>query len=166
MNGSMAMLKWLWITALVVVLDLYTKSLASSMLQMYQPVEMFPGFNFTLMHNKGAAFSFLSSESGWQRWFFSVIAIVVSGVILVWLKNLNRDQVWLAVALSLILGGAVGNVYDRISLGYVVDFLDVYYGSAHWPAFNIADSAICVGAVMFIVDAIRGQKKTDTVESS
>jgi len=163
----MANLKWLWITALVVILDLYTKSIASDMLRMYQPVAMFPGFNFTLMHNKGAAFSFLSDQSGWQRWFFSIIAVVVSGVILVWLKNLSKGQIWMAVALSLILGGAVGNVYDRITLGYVVDFIDVYYGTAHWPAFNIADSAICVGAVMFIIDAIRGgDKKSDTVDTS
>lgn len=159
------MLKWLWITAIVLIADLYTKSLASGMLQMYQPVAVFPGFNFTLMHNKGAAFSFLADQPGWQRWFFSVIAIVVSGAIVVWLKKLPKDQVWMAVALSLILGGAMGNVYDRLTLGYVVDFLDVYYGSAHWPAFNIADSAICVGAVMILIDAIRGEKKPDPAES-
>ena len=159
------MLKWLWITAIVIIADLYTKSLASGMLQMYQPVAVFPGFNFTLMHNKGAAFSFLADQSGWQRWFFSVIAVVVSVAIIVWLKKLPKDQVWMAIALSLILGGAIGNVYDRISLGYVVDFLDVYYGSSHWPAFNIADSAISVGAVMILIDAIRGDKKPDTAES-
>lgn len=160
------MLKWLWVTAVVVLVDLYTKSVASDLLILHQPVNIFAGFNFTLMHNTGAAFSFLSDAAGWQRWFFSIVAIVVSAIIVLWLKKLSNDQVWLAIALALILGGAVGNVYDRLTLGYVVDFIDVYYGSAHWPAFNIADSAISVGAVMFIIDAIRNPKQSDSVESS
>ena len=160
------MLKWLWVTAVVLALDLYTKSLASELLILYQPVEVFAGFNFTLMHNTGAAFSFLSDGGGWQRWFFSIIAIVVSVIIVAWMKNLSPDQKWLAIALGLILGGAVGNVYDRLTLGYVVDFIDVYYSNSHWPAFNIADSAISIGAVMFIIDAIRNPKKSDAVASS
>ncbi len=160
------MLKWLWVTAVVLFVDLYTKSLASELLILHQPVNIFAGFNFTLMHNTGAAFSFLSDAAGWQRWFFSIVAIVVSAIIVLWLKKLSKDQVWLAIALALILGGAVGNVYDRLTLGYVVDFIDVYYGSAHWPAFNIADSAISVGAVMFIIDTIRNPKQSDSVESS
>ena len=148
------MLKWLWLTAVIIALDLATKAVASDNLTLFQPVALFPGFNFTLMHNKGAAFSFLSEASGWQRWFFSAIAIIVSSVIFVWLKRLQKDQVWLAVSLALILGGAIGNVWDRLTLGYVVDFIDVYYGSAHWPAFNIADSAITVGAVILGIDSI------------
>jgi len=123
------MLKWLWLTALVIALDLATKAIASDNLTLFQPEALFPGFNFTLMHNKGAAFSFLSEASGWQRWFFSAIAIIVSSVIFVWLKRLQKDQVWLAVSLALILGGAIGNVWDRLTLGYVVDFIDVYYGT-------------------------------------
>ncbi|MFV2056682.1 MAG: signal peptidase II [Thiohalomonadales bacterium] len=166
MSKSIIMLKWLWVTAVVVLVDLYTKSVASDLLILHQPVNIFAGFNFTLMHNTGAAFSFLSDAAGWQRWFFSIVAIVVSAIIVLWLKKLSNDQVWLAIALALILGGAVGNVYDRLTLGYVVDFIDVYYGSAHWPAFNIADSAISVGAVMFIIDAIRNPKQSDSVESS
>jgi len=160
------MLKWLWLTAVVIALDLATKAVASDNLTLFQPVALFPGFNFTLMHNKGAAFSFLSEASGWQRWFFSAIAIIVSSVIFVWLKRLQKDQVWLAVSLALILGGAIGNVWDRLTLGYVVDFIDVYYGSAHWPAFNIADSAITVGAVILGIDSIFNHRSEKQEASS
>ena len=152
------MLKWLSVTVVVIVIDMLTKSLASHNLVVYQPLSIFPGLNFTLMHNPGAAFSFLSDASGWQRWFFSVIALVVSGVIIVWMKRLHKEQIILAIALALILGGALGNVWDRLTLGYVIDFIDVYYAGAHWPAFNIADSAITIGAVMLGVDAIRSHK--------
>ncbi len=153
------MLKWLWLTAVVITLDLLTKAIASENLVLFQPIEVFPGFNFTLMHNKGAAFSFLSEASGWQRWFFSIIAIIVSSVIFVWLKRLEKNQVWLAVSLALILGGAIGNVWDRLTLGYVVDFIDVYYGNSHWPAFNIADSAITVGAVILGIDSLFSHRR-------
>jgi signal peptidase II len=159
------MLKWLWLTGLLIVLDLGSKALATDLLILHDPVPVFPGFNLTLMHNNGAAFSFLSEASGWQRWFFTIIALGVSGGIFYWLKQLKREQVWLAVSLSLILGGALGNVYDRITLGYVVDFIQVYYDRWFWPAFNIADSAISVGAVMLIIDSIKHhdpKKKTET----
>ncbi|WP_455200605.1 signal peptidase II [Kaarinaea lacus] len=149
------MLKWLWITVLVIVLDQVTKSVATANLIMFQPVEVFPGFNFTLMHNKGAAFSFLSDASGWQRWFFTAIAIGVSIGILIWLKRLPSDHRLMAISLTFILGGALGNVYDRVLLGYVIDFIDVYYAEYHWPAFNIADSAIFVGACLLIFDSLR-----------
>lgn len=151
------MLKWLWLSALVVVLDLSSKAAASHYLMLYQPVSVFPGFNWTLAHNAGAAFSFLSSESGWQRWFFSVIALAVSIGITVWIKRLGSAQTLLAVALALVLGGAIGNLWDRVTLGYVVDFIDVYYQQWHWPAFNVADSAICVGAVLLVIDSLRGE---------
>jgi len=154
------MLKWLWLSALVAALDLATKAVASHYLVLYQPVPVFPGFNWTLAHNSGAAFSFLASESGWQRWFFSVIALVVSIGITIWIKRLKPTETWLAVALALVLGGAVGNLWDRVTLGYVVDFIDVYYQQSHWPAFNIADSAISVGAVLLIIDSFRGERDT------
>ena len=159
------MLKWLWISLLVIVLDQITKSVAVSNLVLFQPVEIFPGFNFTLMHNKGAAFSFLSDASGWQRWFFAAIAIVVSIGILVWLKRLPTDHRLAAVSLTLILGGAIGNVWDRILLGYVVDFIDVYYAQYHWPAFNIADSAIFVGACLLIIDSFRSARQEHKTSS-
>lgn len=159
------MLKWLWLTAVVIVLDLVTKSFASSGLILHQPVAIFPGFNLTLMHNSGAAFSFLSDASGWQRWFFTIIALGVSAALLVWLKRLQASQLWLAVALAMILGGALGNVWDRITLGYVVDFIQVYYDRWYWPAFNIADSAISVGAVLLIIDSLRHRKQESATTS-
>ena len=152
------MLKWLCLTGLVIILDVVTKAMASENLLLHQPMNIVPGFNFTLMHNSGAAFSFLSEASGWQRWFFSIVAIVVSAAIVVWLTRLQKGQAWLAIGLAMILGGALGNVWDRLSLGYVIDFIDVYVGNAHWPAFNIADSAITVGAGILIYDSFRSHK--------
>ncbi len=152
------MLKWLWVSVLVIVLDQLTKLWASHALDYAAPVAVLPYFNLTLMHNTGAAFSFLSEAGGWQRWFFALVALFVSAVILVWLKRLPSGKVWLSVALALVLGGALGNVWDRITLGYVVDFIDLYYQGRHWPAFNIADSAIFVGAVMLIIDSLRGER--------
>jgi len=149
------MFKWLWVSLVVVFLDQYTKFLISSQLDLYQVVKIMPSFQFHLMHNRGAAFSFLSEAAGWQRWFFTAIAIGVSIFILFWLKRLTNKERWMAIALCLILGGAAGNVLDRIVFGYVVDFVEIYYGSWSWPAFNIADSAITAGATMAIIDALR-----------
>lgn len=139
---------------LVIVLDQISKFLASHYLQLHAPVGLLPGLSLTLMHNTGAAFSFLSKAGGWQRWFFILLTAIVSIVIVIWLIKLSRQQRWVACALAFILGGALGNLYDRILLGYVVDFIDVYYRNYHWPAFNIADSAITCGAIMLIIDAV------------
>ncbi|WP_455198119.1 signal peptidase II [Kaarinaea lacus] len=154
-------LKWLWLSALVIALDLSTKAIASHYLVLHQPVPVFPGFNWTLMHNTGAAFSFLHDASGWQRWFFTLIAIVVSVGITLWLKKLQSGQVWMAISLALILGGALGNAWERVTMGYVVDFIQVYYDRWYWPAFNVADSAISVGAAILIIDSLRGKHPTD-----
>lgn len=153
--SNVNLLKWLSVSLVVIILDQVTKSAAVGNLELFQPVNIFPGFNFTLMYNEGAAFSFLSDASGWQRWFFTVVAVVVSIAIVFWLKGLPAEQRVTALSLSLILGGAIGNVWDRILLGHVVDFIDVYYAEHHWPAFNIADSAISVGAVLLIIDSLR-----------
>jgi len=150
------MLKFLWISVLVIVLDQLTKYMASSMLMYARPVAVMPLFNFTLLHNMGAAFSFLDSAGGWQRWFFTVVAIGVSIFLVQWLNRLTKQEKLQAVALTLILGGAIGNVIDRIRLGYVVDFLDFYYARWHFPAFNIADSAITIGAALLIYDSLFG----------
>lgn len=153
-------LVWLWLSLGVIVLDHLTKFIASSSLEYGVPVPVFPGFNFTLAHNLGAAFSFLSDAGGWQRWFFTVLALGVSVWLIWWLRRLNA-RVWTeCAALALILGGAIGNVIDRVRLGYVVDFIDVYYGRWHWPAFNIADSAITVGAALLIWHSLRGSKES------
>lgn len=154
------MLKWTWISVLVLALDQLTKQLASSYLNYAEPVAVMPLFNLTLVHNTGAAFSFLSQAGGWQRWFFAAIALLVSAGLLLWLKRLSAEKVWEAVALTLVLGGALGNVWDRILLGYVVDFLDFYYGNWHWPAFNIADMAITGGAAILIIDSLWSRKKS------
>ena len=162
------MLKWLWLTLLVVVLDQFTKFLAGQLLQFHVPVELLPGLNLTLTHNTGAAFSFLSNAGGWQRWFFILLTAIVSMLIVFWLYRLSRQQRWMACALALILGGALGNLYDRILLGYVIDFIDVSLRFLPWklfnpwPAFNIADSAISCGAVMLIVDAVFFNRKENT----
>lgn len=154
------MLKWLWLSTLIIISDQLTKVAASHYLTLHDPVPVTPFFNLTLMHNTGAAFSFLSDAGGWQRWFFTVLAIAVSGAIVYWLKNLSREQRWQAASLALILGGAIGNVIDRVRLGYVVDFIQLYYESFYWPAFNIADSAITVGAVIFVATGLFQPKET------
>ncbi|TGN38452.1 signal peptidase II [Marinobacter confluentis] len=148
-------LRWLWLAGLVIVLDLGTKAMATAMLTYAVPVPVMPSFNFTLLHNTGAAFSFLAGESGWQRWFFVTLAAVVSVILFRWLKSLKPDETWSAIAIVLILGGALGNVYDRVVHGYVVDFLHFYWNDYHFPAFNIADTAITIGAGMMILDIFR-----------
>lgn len=155
------MLKWLWLSALVLVLDQASKWFMSSWLSLYETVAVVPFFNLTMAHNTGAAFSFLAQAGGWQRWFFAVIAFVVSTALFVWLKHLNSTAKLEAISISLILGGAIGNLIDRVLLGYVVDFLDFYnyFGSYHFPAFNIADSAICVGAALLIIDSFRHKQE-------
>jgi len=152
------MLKWLWLSGVVIVLDQLTKYIADNYLQFHQPISLFPMFNLTLSYNEGAAFSFLSEAGGWQRWFFTVLALVISVVLVVWIKRLKEGELWSAIALSLVLGGAIGNVIDRVIFGYVIDFLDVYYQQWHWPIFNIADSAISVGVAILLFDGLFGSK--------
>lgn len=148
-------LPWLWLSLAVIVLDQVTKLVAMSLLERYETVPVFPGFNWTLAFNFGAAFSFLNVPGGMQRWLFTGLALVISAVLVVWLSRTERRD-WVGAApLALIIGGAIGNVIDRIRLGYVIDFIDVYYGDWHWPAFNIADSAICVAAAGLIIASFR-----------
>lgn len=153
-SAPKGMLVWLVLSAIVLVLDLVTKFYASSLLDYAVPVPVMPSFNLTLLHNTGAAFSFLASESGWQRWFFIALATGVSIALVRWLQTLQGDR-WLAISIALILGGALGNLYDRITLGYVVDFLHFYWQDYHFPAFNIADTAISIGAAMMVLDLFR-----------
>ena len=152
------MLKWTWLSGVVIFIDQLTKYLASTLLDMHQPVSIIPMFNLYLTHNYGAAFSFLSQAGGWQRWFFTIVALVVSVIIITWVRRLKDNETLQAVSLSLILGGALGNVIDRLIFGYVIDFIDVYYGDWHWPAFNIADSAITIGVALLLIDAIQQYK--------
>ncbi len=151
------MLNWLWLTGLVIILDQASKWIMVSWLSLHETVAIIPFFNLTMAHNTGAAFSFLAQAGGWQRWFFVGLTSVISIVLFIWLKKLKTDAKLEAISISLILGGAIGNVIDRIYFGYVIDFLDVYYGTYHWPAFNVADSAIVIGAGLLIFDSFRAQ---------
>jgi signal peptidase II len=156
------MLIWLWLSALVIVVDQITKRIVDTTMQLYQSIELIPYFQLTYMRNQGAAFSFLSGAGGWQRWFFIGLAVIASVFICFWLKKLNRSQRWEAIAWSLVLGGALGNLIDRILYGYVIDFLDVYIGDWHWPAFNVADSAITLGVAMLLLDSFKPQPRSLT----
>lgn len=156
---SKTMMKWLWITGLVIAFDQASKWLMVSWLSLHESVAVMPFFNLTMAHNTGAAFSFLSQAGGWQRWFFVVLALSISLGLLIWLKKAVKTNME-AVSISLILGGAVGNVIDRIYYGYVIDFLDVYYGTYHWPAFNVADSAIVIGAALLLIDSFRSKPES------
>lgn len=148
-------LRWLWLSAIAFGLDQVTKQLVLKNMALYDSIQIVPFFNFTYVQNHGAAFSFLSDAGGWQRWLFTGIAVFVSVLIVWWLKQTKRDQILLPVSFALILGGALGNLYDRLAYGYVVDFLDVYYQTWHWPAFNIADCAIFLGAMGLLIDAFK-----------
>ena len=145
---------WLAVSVLIVVLDLWTKNIATQSLTLYRPIELTSWLNMTLAHNYGAAFSFLSDAGGWQRWLFTGLASVVTVVLVVWMFRLTPREKMTAAALGLIIGGAVGNLVDRINHGYVVDFIDVYYQGWHWPAFNLADSAITCGVVLLLIDGL------------
>jgi signal peptidase II len=152
-------LLWLILSAIVIVLDQLTKQIAISSLQPYTPHAVIPGIlNWTLAFNTGAAFSFLHDAGGWQRWMFSVLAIVVCAVLIVWLRRVSRRDWRTALPLALVIGGALGNLIDRVRFGRVTDFIEVYYQQWSWPAFNVADSAISVGAVMLIVFGLGGRK--------
>ena len=147
------MLKWLWLSAIALVLDQWSKIAIDGSMRLYESIALIPGFNLTHVHNTGAAFSFLSEAGGWQRWFFAGMAGLISVVLTVWLYRLKKHETLLAVALSLVLGGAIGNLIDRVAYGYVIDFLDVYYQTWHWPAFNVADMAICLGVFLMLLES-------------
>ena len=153
--------RWLIVSAVVVALDLATKAWVSHALSYADVVRVTPFFNLILTHNLGAAFSFLAGAGGWQRWFFSAVAIVISVVLVVMLRRPHRDRV-VPLALALVLGGAIGNLWDRVSLGHVVDFIQLHAAGYYWPAFNVADSAICVGVALLLWDGVRGK---DTKEA-
>ncbi len=146
--------KFGWLSALVIVLDQTTKYLAETLLAMHQPVPVLPSFNLMLTYNTGAAFSFLREAGGWQRWFFLGLGMIVSIGLIVWLRRLKPEEKWLAGSLALILGGAIGNLIDRAWLGQVIDFIQLYYDRWYFPTFNIADSAITVGATLLLVDSL------------
>jgi signal peptidase II len=157
-DGQRSRLLWLFLLAAgIVIFDQITKSLAVSSLEYAVPRTVFPGFDLLLVHNLGAAFSMLENAGGWQRWGLAAVAAAASIFIVVWLLRLPREQKLMRVALACILGGALGNLYDRVVLGYVIDFISVYYGEWRFATFNIADVALNVGAFLIIVDIFRGK---------
>jgi signal peptidase II len=153
--------RWLVVSAVVVALDLATKAWVSHALSYGDVVRITPFFNLIVTHNLGAAFSFLAGAGGWQRWFFSAVAIVISVALVVMLRRPHRDRM-VPLALSLVLGGALGNLWDRVTLGHVVDFIQLHAAGYYWPAFNVADSAITVGVALLLWDGVRGK---DTKEA-
>jgi signal peptidase II len=158
------MRRLLWLSAAIVLLDQLTKWLVMGMLEPYQVVEVVPHVNLTLMFNTGAAFSFLSDAGGWQRWAFAGFALVVTAVLALWLLRLGPRERLLAAALAFIVGGAVGNLIDRVLLGHVIDFIQVYLPFIPlalfnpWPSFNVADSAISIGVVLMLWEALRSER--------
>ena len=160
MSTASPQVKWLWTSLLVVVVDQATKQIAEAQLTPHQPVNLFPYFDWYLTYNTGAAFSFLADAGGWQRWLFTVIAIIMSVLIVQWIRKLPAEETLTAISLCLILGGAIGNLIDRIILGHVIDYIQVWLGTYPFPAFNIADAAISVGAALLILSSFTGLGKT------
>ncbi len=159
-RAGASMKRWLWFATVLVVVDQATKFWIERSFAFGERLPVVPGlFDLTLVYNRGAAFSFLAGASGWQRWFFTALGLGAAGFI-VWLLARHASQRLFALALALILGGAVGNVIDRIARGQVVDFLLVYWQRFHWPAFNVADSAITIGAILLIVDEFRRVRRS------
>jgi len=155
------MMKWLWLSGLTLILDQLSKIWIDTSMSLYQSIPVFPGFSITYAHNYGAAFSFLSQAGGWQRWFFAILAGSISIGLIVWIKQLKRHEILSAISLSLILGGAIGNLIDRVMYGYVIDFFDVYYQTWHWPVFNIADSAITLGVAFMLYESFMHKELED-----
>ena len=146
---------WLWLSFFVILLDQSTKAMVTRSMELYDSIELLPVLQITYLQNTGAAFSFLSEAGGWQRWFFIILGLLVSTVLMIWLRRIRTpEQTLLAVGLSLVLGGALGNVIDRVWLGFVVDFIYAHWDDAFFPAFNVADSAISIGAACLLLDAL------------
>lgn len=159
-------LRWLLVSVAVVMLDRWTKVLVTERFQLFERLPVGPYFDLTRLHNTGAAFSFLASASGWQNWFFAVVALVVSALLLWWLVHQPAGRVVAPLGLSLVLGGALGNLWDRLAQGYVVDFVLLYYDRWSFPAFNVADSAITVGVVLLLLDGFLLEPRRSVSASS
>ena len=157
---SLVQLRWLALSAAVVGFDQWTKQLVERSMQLYEARYCLPVFNIVRAHNRGAAFSMFDGASGWQRWAFSALAAVVSAALIGWIARLDRRANLMAAALALILAGALGNVIDRLRLGYVVDFLQVHWHQHYFPAFNVADSAITVGAAYLLFDGLLAARRS------
>ncbi|KLV04428.1 lipoprotein signal peptidase [Photobacterium aquae] len=158
--------RWLWLAVLVFIVDIASKFLVMNTMEYGWPnrIEILPFFNLLYVHNYGAAFSFLSDAGGWQRWLFTAIALGVCGLLTFWMRRLPATSKLANISYALIIGGALGNLFDRLYHGFVVDFLDFYIGKNHWPAFNIADMAICIGAGLIILEGFLSDRDKQTVK--
>jgi len=159
-------LRWLWLTLICLVVDQVTKQWVAGSFNLYESVEVLPIFSLTYVHNLGAAFSFLADQGGWQRWFFTAIAAIASIVFIVWLAKTPKSDTILSIAFALMLSGAVGNLIDRVLFGYVIDFLDFHWSGNHFPAFNVADSMIFIGAALMIVDSFTSNETASSKNSN
>ena len=159
-KASLVQLRWLVLSAAIVGFDQWSKELVERSMQLYEARYYLPVFNIVRAHNRGAAFSMFDGASGWQRWAFSALAAVVSAALIGWIARLDRRANLMAAALALILAGALGNVIDRLRLGYVVDFLQVHWHQHYFPAFNVADSAITVGAAYLLFDGLLAARRS------
>ena len=148
--------RYLSISAIVVALDLYTKHLIQQAFQFGEQLKITSFFDLVRYHNTGAAFSFLADAGGWQKWFFTGVSIIAS-IVIVYLLKKHQNEKLFCFGLALVLGGALGNLYDRVTLGYVVDFLSFHINGLYWPAFNVADSAICVGVGILLLDSFKAK---------
>ena len=157
MNAQL--LKWLAISAVIVVLDIFTKHMIQNAFDYGGQLTITNFFDLVRYHNEGAAFSFLADAGGWQKWFFSGVSMVAV-VVITYLIKKHQNQKLFCLGLALVLGGAIGNLYDRLTLGYVVDFLSFHINGLFWPAFNVADSAICVGVALLLLDNFKTSTKT------
>ena len=153
--------RWYILSAFVVLSDQLTKNIVTENFLYGENLNVFSGVNLILIHNAGAAFSFLSDAGGWQRWLFLLVSLIVSIILAAWLYRLKKTQFFMSLSLSLILGGAIGNLIDRIFLGYIIDFIDIFYKSYHWPVFNIADASITLGVAIFIINNLVVSKNVD-----
>ena len=161
-------LRWIWLTLLCLVVDQVSKQWVVGSMELYQSINVLPFFDIRYVHNPGAAFSFLADQGGWQRWFFTVIAVIASIIFIVWMAKTPKEQKTLSIAFALMLSGALGNLIDRVMYGYVIDFLDFYLCGTHWPAFNVADSMIFIGAALMIIDSFKSHaddKKISKIQS-
>jgi signal peptidase II len=159
------MLKWLGLSLFILILDQASKLTIDATMPLYSSIVILPSFNLTYVRNTGAAFSFLSEAGGWQRWFFAALALSISVSIVIWMRRLQKHETLLAVALALVLGGAIGNLIDRLAYGYVIDFLDIFYNTWHWPAFNIADAAITIGVILMLAESLGLTKHQDPLST-
>ncbi|WP_192457886.1 signal peptidase II [Musicola keenii] len=146
-------LRWLWLALVILVVDLGTKQWVMTHFQLGESLPLIPFFSFTYAHNYGAAFSFLADKGGWQRWFFALIAVAVIVSLLVIMYRTRASQIAANIAYALIIGGAIGNLSDRLIHGYVIDFMDFFIGDWHYPTFNLADCAIVIGAFLVVVES-------------